>query len=772
MLSGYFPRFAALAIAALLSVGQAIAAEGGRFALHFRSGAAASTDALAAWPIGSNSSEGKLKRHDLFAADNPVRLIRDGQAKVELRAPLVMMANGDIVSGLPRRLTPADGRQDQPQRVLLQLESPLMPVDGTGVNVRTDRVQRIIGQEGRQFRPAPEPGTVVLLDGRQLKGSSIRWQEYGLSILTDEGIVEAAFAELADVVFPQVDTLVAALEDSLHAGSMTGPSIMRLAISSGAILTSSRVSREVERSRGRGNSTVEVMYYVQPAWSSHPIAIGEGEIAWIGYRRASEVPLSMLPATTENNARLVGQPRDWLRNRSQASQLVATNHAEADLGLATHATSTLVFTLPPGAGTFSTTVGLDRTAGSGGCVRCRIAAWNAETRELGAMLWDSGVLQGTDDAKSTGKLEVKSLQHLALITDNAHDDRPAGADPLDIRDDVCWLAPLIEMDPEHLKLPQTVAHALPGMASWQQPTGDWSGAKLGNRWNEIADRWEPVLTVPADARLVLKRRATISPLNDVMELVTAVSPNPTEQQFLLKVNGEPVDWRTSEDREAMAVRHEKYVRPWLRRSGRIRDSRDDILSDTLAYWWDLKAYRGREIELELTISGNGREIQLPWQNLSLRSAIANLPASGELPAIDVPLTSAEVGDGETPGIRPLLKDMIPYPGKGVAAIRFLGQVHSGGYGMLRNSTITIMLKPEYQKFVAVVGSCRHTSGAVRVLVDGKPLWERAKMSALQPAEWIEVDIPAGSKQLMLINGNEGLYESSIAWTHAGFVTGN
>lgn len=56
------------------------------------------------------------------------------------------------------------------------------------------------------------------------------------------------------------------------------------------------------------------------------------------------------------------------------------------------------------------------------------------------------------------------------------------------------------------------------------------------------------------------------------------------------------------------------------------------------------------------------------------------------------------------------------------------------------------------------------------MVDGKVLWECAKLNALQPAELIEVSLPEGGKQLTLINGAEGIYESSAAWAEAGFIT--
>ena len=745
------------------------AKENGRFSLSFSGSEQVRTDELAGWPIPTAAEAKKVAGRNVFVDSAPVRLIRDHDAKVERRAPLVILANGDVLNGLPRQLAAADGRHGQAQRVLVQLDAQLMPVDGVGVSVRTDRVQRIIGQEGRLRRPAPEPGTVLLLDGRELKGTSIRWREYGLSVLTDNGIVQAAFTELADVVFPQIDQLAAVVEDSFGAGSLSGPAIMRIALRSGAVLTTSRASREVERSRSRGKAVVEVMYYVQPAWCSNPIAVQENEIAWIGYRRASEVPLSLLPATTAVNSRVIGEPRDWLRNRSQGGPLVTAGREESDLGLSTHSDSHIVFQLPSGAVSLSTVVGLDRVAGEGGCVRCRVAEWNAREKSPGKTLWDSGVLQGRDGPKATGNVPVQSLSQVVLITDNAHDDRPAGADPFDIRDDVCWLSPLVIIDPRAAGDAPAVAKALPDFDKWETQGDNWQHARIGHRWNEAADRWEAVLTIPADAKLQLRRTATIDSTCDVLELVTAISQNYSEQQLELKVNGEPLAWNTSEDRAAMATRQQKYIEPWIRRNNRFSESREELISDTLAYWWDLQPYRGREVQLELTVSG-GRGYSLVWADMSLRSAIANLPSSGELPKVDVRLTDLPIVDSsDVRGRGEPIKDMLPYSVKYREPIRFLGQVRTGGYGQIRNTFFAVDLKPEYKKFVAVVGGCKLTSGPVRVMVDDQVLWEKLKVSALAPAEIIELTIPAGGKRISFHCGADGGYDSAAAWSDAGFV---
>jgi len=277
------------------------------------------------------------------------------------------------------------------------------------------------------------------------------------------------------------------------------------------------------------------------------------------------------------------------------------------------------------------------------------------------------------------------------------------------------------------------------------------------------------LTIPANAQLQLRRTATIDSKADVLELVTAISQNYSEQQLALKVNGELLSWHTSEDRGSMATRQQKYVEPWIRRNNRFSESREELISDTLAYWWDLQKYRGLEVQLELTIVG-GRGYSLVWADSSLRSAVGNLPASGELPKVDVRLTDLPIVEtSDVRGRGEPARDMLPYTAKHREPIRFLGQVRTGGYGMIRNTHYSVELKPEYKKFVAVCGGCKLSSGSMRVLVDNQVLWEKSKVSALSPAELIEIPLPAGGKRLTLQCGSDGGYDSAAAWSDAGFV---
>ena len=315
---------------------------------------------LPAWPVPGTSC--RFDNRDLFASSNPVRLLRDSRKGVLPKPPYMTLANGDVVGGRPMQLEPDAGRVGHTPRVRIQLEPPLIPVTGTGLAMRTDRVRRIaIAPESISVQPPP--GTVLLADGRRLLARAIRWREYGLAILTANGIVDADFGDLSDVVFPNVDRTAAVLDDNFWAGGASGAAIARFQTTSGAVVTAARVSREQEQARRRGRLTNSTYYYTQPAWADQPLAIPEQDIVCCGYRAADEAPLSMFPAVTAENHRLIGPSQPWTVNHSADGDLLAASHRESDLGIAAHAYSAIAFELPKAAKALELAVGLERAMG-------------------------------------------------------------------------------------------------------------------------------------------------------------------------------------------------------------------------------------------------------------------------------------------------------------------------------------------------------------------------------------------------------------------------
>ena len=210
-----------------------------------------------------------------------MRLVRDRQLAATLKPPYVAMANGDVVGGTLVQLEPELGRMGQVPRVRVQLEPPLMPVTGTGVAVRTDRVQRIVvSPESAQSQPPP--GTV--LSGRWPAAAGpgdplarVRAGDSDRGGSRRSGVWRPGRRGVS-----QCRSHAAVIDDNLWAGGSSGTAIARFQTTSGAVVTAARVSREQEQSRRRGRVTNAILYYVQPAWADQPLAIPEEEIVCCG----------------------------------------------------------------------------------------------------------------------------------------------------------------------------------------------------------------------------------------------------------------------------------------------------------------------------------------------------------------------------------------------------------------------------------------------------------------------------------------------------------
>ena len=148
---------------------------------------------------------------------------------------------------------------------------------------------------------------------------------------------------------------------------------------------------------------------------------------------------------------MLGGAWPWQANRSVQGGLLNSGKQEYGWGLGVQAFSQLHFPLPAAVRSFRTRVGLDAAAGSGGCVRMRV--YGGSTSE--PPLFESPFLVGADKTLDVGPLPLKGplqgQRELVLQVDPAHDGRPPGADPFDVRDLLDWLEPELELDPAALK---------------------------------------------------------------------------------------------------------------------------------------------------------------------------------------------------------------------------------------------------------------------------------------------------------------------------------
>jgi hypothetical protein len=205
-----------------------------------------------------------------------------------------------------------------------------------------------------------------------------------------------------------------------------------------------RAQRDAARAHSGSGSWRHI---IQPAWSLDALWVPFGGICMRWSFPPDRLPLSRMYPTASVNPAL--QP--WCLNRNSRGQLLRSGGQQYGWGFGVHAYSELAFTLPQCATSFRSRLGLDRIVDTGGCARARIFL-NSTTEKP---LYASGLLIGSKKTVDTGPIAIgtpaKGPKRLILQADMAHRNRPSGTDPLNIRDKLDWLEPVIGFDPTGLQ---------------------------------------------------------------------------------------------------------------------------------------------------------------------------------------------------------------------------------------------------------------------------------------------------------------------------------
>ncbi|MHC5542004.1 NPCBM/NEW2 domain-containing protein, partial [Singulisphaera rosea] len=117
-------------------------------------------------------------------------------------------------------------------------------------------------------------------------------------------------------------------------------------------------------------------------------------------------------------------------------------------------------------------------------------------------------------------------------------------------------------------------------------------------------------------------------------------------------------------------------------------------------------------------------------------------------------------------------------------LRLRGKDYAKGMGVHASNQLMYDLKPEYGRFVALVGVdegilkvsngsnvARYPSVVFKVFVDGKQLAESPVLRISMPPWGFNVAIPPGAKQISLVatDAGDGNREDFADWVDAGFV---
>jgi hypothetical protein len=415
-------------------------------------------------------------------ADNPFfdpTTPRLWQRDTRRQGPEEPQARVEFVGGnrLPGRVVGA-GTSDafaMPAAAPTLVVKPLMDLNPPNQNERDTIhvlqrfVQRIVWEPLPQGVPACQPGWARFRDGSRTPFRSVRFDDSAIKLLTPDGLREAGWAELAEIHLPERDPWEAYYEElAVLSPGLTDP-LVHLETDIGMVVTAS-----LERSHclppWHHDAEPQIWYLgIQPAWSADVLWLSETSLMARRQFAPERVPLSFrnvaASAPSGEAVKRLGQApffnglgvssgQGWSprTNRNVQGQPLVSGGQMHSWGFGVHAPNRLVFGLPGLADAFRTQVGLDHLAAGGGCALARVLLDGGSPRTL----WQSPLMIGSAQVFDSGRLPLSTdsseAMRLVLEADEAHDGRPAGADPFTIRDVVDWLDPELELNRERLRI--------------------------------------------------------------------------------------------------------------------------------------------------------------------------------------------------------------------------------------------------------------------------------------------------------------------------------
>ena len=378
---------------------------------------------------------------------------------------------GDILPGRVVDQVLLGGRNESALVVLPSFSFSLPSSDQKNIRVKESWVKRIVSDSGQGYSRL-ETNTIRTRKGDNSKFRSLRWQEGGVEALTESGLKRVELDDLSEIHYSPKDPWEVYID--LLAGLAPGDQerIFQIVTSTGLRLTSS-TDRFLPESRG-GNSNEENNWFhlVQPTWSLDPIWVRHVEIYKRNYFEPNQPPLSYFEAESVHYRHPLGTIFPYKIDKNVLGGVLQSKNQDYGWGLGVHAETSITYSFPKEVVAFQSGFTLDPVVGNGGCVQVLILDG------LGKKLYQSPILVGSQTSYSTGWIQFpasRATKKLTLVCDAvAEENRPSGADPLDIRDHLNWLEPTVKLDPYLLKkkIRSRLENFVPAWKGW-----DLSGSK-------------------------------------------------------------------------------------------------------------------------------------------------------------------------------------------------------------------------------------------------------------------------------------------------------
>ena len=531
-----------------------------------------------------------------------------GRQREAAPGAFIEMLDGDRLPGLVVGFRPAPEPDEDPAPPCF-LVKPHVNVSPPGsppleqVHVIGRFVRRVVWQRRASGAGRDRLGTVYYRDGHSLAFRSVRFEDGVALLLTEKGIHQALFGEIAELHMPDSDPWQGYYDQLAVLSPDVRIPLVQLEAGGGLILTSSLARLEVA-SLGAPDSSGPWWVALQPAWCLETLWLPDSAI---GVRRMfppHQVPLCRFrPAKTVARGMLGGDTWRWQTNRNAQGGLLRSGGQTHPWGFGAHAYSELHFPLPDCVLSARSRIGLDRVAGTGGCVRARVYTGSAAGTPLyESPLYESPLLVGSQKTVDTGPIRpagpAGGQESLILQVDPTHEGRPAGADPLDVRDVCDWIDPQLILDPAKLRaeVRPRIPRQIPAWQGWTL-TPDQPGA---GAWGCFHDQSEPGqpdcfrTTVRALRQpLVLSRDLHVE-ADDRWLIVAACRHRDTEQPPKIEVR---IDGQSVAEQAVPRTRARQLAPPPL------------VIS--------LVPYRGRAVHVEIVQSAGGDDAAVHWRAIRI-----------------------------------------------------------------------------------------------------------------------------------------------------------